>query len=261
MRSHILTAAIIALPLTLLAVGTGDATTANQCRALDHRASAGPNDDNTIEGMKRDVARGGTWSELDAVAVIGGTMLFHEKRWEQGTNGTGRVEDSTYAYASTLRTSTYNQQVPTLTEALNYLDSSGGHALIELHHWPTWTPTHLSALVKKIKSRGLQGHVFLTGTRGALGALAHVAPHITAMYRLDRDEVFTRKQARRLSVEGVQVWWGFTAANVAAWRRAGFRVWGRQTEPGNFDARLRRGVLTVQSNYPGDWLRFCRSRS
>jgi hypothetical protein len=210
--------------------------------------------------MTRDVARGDTWSELDAVAVIGGTMLFHEKRWEQGTDGTGRVEDSTYAYASTLRTSAHNQQVPTLAEALSHLDSSGGHALIEMHRWPAWTPAHLRGLVRKIRSRGLQGRVSLTGTRGALGALADVAPHLIAVYRPDRDEVFTRRQAHHLSVEGVQVGWDFTAADVAAWRRAGFKVWGRQTGPDNFAARIDRNVLTVQSDHPGEWLDFCRSR-
>jgi hypothetical protein len=151
--------------------------------------------------------------------------------------------------------------VPTLTEALNHLDASGGHALIELHRWPTWTPAHLRALVRKIRSRGLQGRVFLTGTKGALGALAEVAPHLVAMYRPDRDEVFTRRRAHRLSVEGVQVGGGFTTAEVAAWRRAGFRVWGRQTGPDNFAARIEHHVVTVQSDHPGAWLEFCRSRS
>ncbi|MCW2797906.1 hypothetical protein [Nocardioides sp.] len=261
MRRRLLAVVIIVLPLTLLAVDVGDAATARQCRAVDHRAGSGPNDDNTIEGMKRDVASGGTWSELDAAAVIGGTVLFHETRWEQGTNGSGKVEDSTYSYASTLWTTDHHQQVPTLRQALNYLDSSGGHALIEIHHWPTWTPKHLRALVNGIRSRGLQDQVFLTGTRGALGALAKMAAGITAIYRPDSDEVFTRKQARDLSVEGVQVGLAFTAAKVAAWQRVGFRVWARQARSDSWNTWIRRNVVTVQSDNPDGWLKWCRSKA
>lgn len=209
------------------------------CRAIAHRAGPTPTiDDNTLEGIARS-GRLGCRAELDVVPVQGGRMVYHEKRWDGHTNGTGQVHETTFAYAKTLTTSRNGQQVPTLMEALNQARISGTPLLLELHHWPTWTQADVDAVVSV--TDGMD--VWFTGTLAAHRSLPDDAERV---YRLDGDEPTTRPA----QAGATRVMVGPNDGRIAELRDMGLRVLGRQSGPDEWLSFWEQGVFVVQTNLP-----------
>lgn len=242
------------------AVAHGDVTrghNARPCHAIAHRA--GPTatiDDNTLEGMRR-TFRHGAIAEVDAVNLLDGRVLFHESRWQQGTDGVGVPEDTTTAYAKTLHTSRNGQAVPTLAQALREAKADGGKLLVELHRWPRWNDAALASTLAAIDRHNLITSVYLTGTGGALKAVHEAAPWALTVWRPDADERVTIGRAERLGLEAVQFPVAYDADVVAKIRAAGFMTWGRQSNSPDWPAAWSRGIFTVQTNRPISYQQEC----
>jgi hypothetical protein len=255
MRRLIGIGAVLAATTALLVISPADAAT-RVCRAIAHRmGSTASIDDNTLEGLRRST-RMGVRAEVDFAPTADGLVAFHANRWEQGTDGEGQVWETTQAYAATLHTTPNNQHVPSAAEVLVQAHDERSRLLIELHHWDHWQPAFLDHLVRKIDRLGLWDRVWITGTRGALTALRE-RTDATVMWRLDRESSLTLDGARKLGVDLMAVSRGAPRHLIHEWRVAGYPVTARQSRIRGYAWAMSRRILTVQTNTPGAWLRYC----
>lgn len=246
----------------LMSAGPSDAAVPKpHCGVNTHRA--GPTatiDDNTMEGVANSTTIGAR-AEMDLLPLTDGFAMYHEKRWQQTTTGTGVPWQTDTAYVQTLTTTRNGQRIPLFGDVLDYAQANGTKLQLELHHWAdAWTPELAQQVVDEIRARGLVGQVWLTGTNGAMQALAQIAPELTVVWRVDNDETPSPDYIAKRSVEVLAIGTGRTTANVTLWRSWGVRVQGRQTTPTEFTRAYRIGLHTVQTNRPLLWLTFCGSQ-
>lgn len=246
------------------------------CRAIDHRSSAGPNDDNTLEGIHRDATISTLIrSEIDGMVFADSIGAFHERDWSTRnvTTGTGDPHTSTAEYIRTIRTTQYGQVIPFMSQIMTQTVRDGGDMMMEFHDADYWTGEQITSLVDRLSAKGLlNNHWWFTGTKGALdrlagrdgkaqqaafATLARVAPEAYVVYRIDGDETLTEHQIERYGIDALQIGPTRTAQEIAAWRSLGLRVMARQTNPADFQQWLDKGVYTVQSNTPVAWLKAC----
>jgi hypothetical protein len=238
------------------AVGMRADVTTPGCRAIAHRMGPTPLiDDNTLEGLRRST-RLGARAEVDFAPTENGLVAFHANRWEQGTNGVGKVWETTQDYALGLTTRPNGQEVPSAAEVLTEAHDLHSRLLIELHHWVYWKPKFLTHLVQKIDQLRLWGRVWITGTRGALTALRERVD-ATVLWRLDRESALTVDAAEKLGVDQIGVSSGARTAVIRSWRRAGYPVTARQTRVRWYGWAMRHHIRTVQTNAPSVWLAYC----
>jgi hypothetical protein len=243
-------------------VATGAAsaagTTTRECRAIAHRM--GPTaaiDANTLEALRRS-SRMGVRAEVDFAPTLDGLVAFHANRWEQGSDGTGDVWETTQAYAASLTTTPNGQHVPSAAEVLDAAVRYHSRLLIELHHWAYWQPELLAHIVGKINQLNLWGRVWITGTRGALTAL-HDLVDATVLWRLDDESDLTLNAAVKLGVDLIGVSRGAPTSMIRPWRQAGYPVTGRQSRIRGYPWAVRHRILTLQTNTPGAWLAYCNA--
>jgi hypothetical protein len=231
------------------------------CGVTAHRL--GPTatiDDNTLEGLTRST-RLGARGETDLLPTTDGFVLFHQKRWEQGTTGIGVPWETTSAYADGLTTTGNSQQVPLFSKALTAAKNLDSRLLIEAHYWTeAWTPNLLEAAVGKVQQRGLTGQVWWTGTNAMMMALADIAPEATTVWRVDNDQTPTQAYVDSRSIEVLQVTPQTSAADINLWRSWGLRVTGRNTTVAEYQTAYNHGLRTVQTPTGGGirpWLDYC----
>lgn len=260
MRGILVFWVVVALGIAWVLVDRADAAVTH-CGAIAHRL--GPTstiDDNTLEGLAR-TTRLGARGETDVLPTTDGFVLFHQKRWEQGTTGTGVPWETTSAYADTLATTGHNQQVPVLNQGLDYARAHGSRLEIEAHYWTeAWTPALLATVVDRVQRRGLMDQVWWTGTNAMMAALADIAPEATTVWRVDSDQTPTQAYVSSRSIEVLQVAPSRSAADIALWRSWGLRVAGRNTTVAEFKAAFNHGLRTVQTVNGGSiqsWLNYC----
>jgi hypothetical protein len=264
MRRLVGTAAVLAATAALLVPSPVTARlpdpTTRVCRAIAHRM--GPTariDENTLEGLRR-LTRMGIRAEVDFAPTADGLVAFHPNMWQQGSDGEGYVWDTTQEYAAGLTTLPNGQHVPSAAEVLKQTAALGSHLLIELHHWAHWQPEFLSRLVQKIDRLDLWDHVWMTGTRGALTALRDLVD-ATVLWRFDDESIITIEAAQKLGVDLMAVPRGAPVSLIRTWRDAGYPVTARQSKIREYPWAMRHRILTVQTNTPGAWLRYCSATS
>jgi hypothetical protein len=230
------------------------------CRAIAHRMGPTPLiDDDTLEGLRRST-RMGVRAEVDFAPTKNGLVAFHANRWEQGTDGVGRVWETTQAYAAGLTTVPNGQHVPSAVEVLKEAHDQRSLLLIELHHWAHWKPGFLVHLVRKIDQLDLWSRVWITGTRGALTALRALVD-ATVLWRLDGESALTFAAAQKLGVDQLAIWPGASATLIRSWRQAGYPVTARQSKPRAYGWAIRHSIRVVQTNTPALWLAYCAASS
>jgi glycerophosphoryl diester phosphodiesterase len=226
------------------------------CRAIAHRMGATSGiDENTLEGLRR-TTRMGVRAEVDFAPTTDGLVAFHPNMWEQGTDGQGYVWDTTQEYAAGLTTLPNGQHVPSAAEVLDQAAAGGSRLLIELHHWVHWQPEFLAHLVRRIDHLDLWDRVWITGTRGALTALSELVD-ATVLWRVDGESNLTLEAAQKLGIDLMAVSRGAPVSLIRSWRDAGYPVTARQSKIRAYAWAMRHRILTVQTNTPGSWLRYC----
>ena len=247
-----------------LAIGftPGTATAkAHKCGVVDHRAAAGATiDDNTLEGVTSNAKRGFR-SEIDGRVLLDGYTIYHENTWEQYTTGTGTPETSTAAYVDGLTTLDNNQQVPLMNEVITQVRRHDGKILMELDEPDAWTVPAIAGLVDTLKARNVWDQWIFTGTKGALSRLKEAAPNANVRYRKDNDETFTYDMAEKYGVDGLMVDAAFGERATNRWRNHGYKVWGRQSDKGEYRRLYRMGIRTLQTGAPGKWMNYCGRRA
>ena len=234
--------------------------TTRTCRAIAHRMGSTPTiDGNTLEALRRST-RMGVRAEVDFAPTADGLVAFHSNRWEQGSDGEGPVWDTTQDYAAGLTTTPNGQQVPSAADVLTAAGHDKSRLLIELHHWSHWQPEFLSHVVHKIDQLDLWNRVWITGTRGAITAL-HEFVNATVLWRLDGESDITVSGAHKLGVDLIGVSRGAPVSIIRQWRDAGYPVTGRQSRIRGYAWAMSHRILTLQTNTPAAWLRYCNAAS
>lgn len=255
---------IATLTVALLAAGAvtlpASAAPPGRCDATDHRASAGPHiDDNTLNGIAWDTQHR-LRSEVDLTPLTDGAALFHEHNWNKGTTGHGAPWTTTSAYTDTLTTTMNKQQVPLWHQVTRYLHTHpNARLLAELDNWQiAGTRPWLRQVIATARQWHVMPQIQWTGTRGALSALAGLAPRTVAVYRLDHDERLTALEARAMALDVIAVSVREKAADVRLWRNRGYGVVSRQSTSVWWPRLVRLGIYTTQTNSPLAWVGYCR---
>ena len=91
----------------------------NQSKQLviGHRGAKGHVAENTLESIKKAIQLGADGIEIDVFRCLSGEIvLFHDKKLDKLTNGTGLIENTSLQELKKLKVLGTNQQIPTLNE-------------------------------------------------------------------------------------------------------------------------------------------------
>ncbi len=86
-------------------------------RLIAHRGGAALGPENTLAAVRRSLAVGAAWLEVDIYVVEGQLLVFHDERLERTTNGSGRLLDHSLAQLRALDAGV-GEPIPLLQEVL-----------------------------------------------------------------------------------------------------------------------------------------------
>lgn len=90
-----------------------------------HRGASGHEPENTVTAVEKAISLGAHWIEIDVYAVDGELIVFHDRRLERTTNGSGYVTEKSLEYIRSLDAG-QGQQVPTLREVCRTVGHRAG---------------------------------------------------------------------------------------------------------------------------------------
>ena len=86
---------------------------------IGHRGAKGHVAENTLVSIKKAIELGADGIEIDVFRCLSGEIvLFHDKKLDKLTNGTGLIEQTTLNDLKKLKVLGSNEQIPTLNEVL-----------------------------------------------------------------------------------------------------------------------------------------------
>ncbi len=92
---------------------------------LAHRGASAHAPENTLAAFKKAIELGADWIELDVYAVEDRLLVFHDKRLERTTNGTGLIFRRGLAYLRGLDAG-QGEKIPFLSEVVEAVDRRVG---------------------------------------------------------------------------------------------------------------------------------------
>ena len=95
---------------------------------IGHRGAMGYEPENTLRSIRKALAFGAPWVEIDVYHVDGHLVVIHDDRLERTTNGSGYVTERSYNYLRSLDAGK-GEAIPTLDEVF---DCVGGRAGINI---------------------------------------------------------------------------------------------------------------------------------
>tara|TARA_B100001175_G_scaffold35301_1_gene25691 strand:- start:156 stop:899 length:744 start_codon:yes stop_codon:yes gene_type:complete len=98
----------------------------NQSKQLviGHRGAKGHVAENTLKSIKKAMQLGADGIEIDVFRCLSGEIvLFHDKKLDKLTNGTGLIENTSLEELKKLKVLGTNQQIPTLNEVFDVIDN------------------------------------------------------------------------------------------------------------------------------------------
>ena len=97
---------------------------------FSHRGASGYAPENTMAAMKKAIELGSRAIEFDIHNVEGELYVFHDRRLDNKSNGTGLIEEVSRSYLDSLRVD--GEPIPTLWQVMNYLNQHDCLVNIEL---------------------------------------------------------------------------------------------------------------------------------
>lgn len=82
---------------------------------IGHRGARGHAPENTLASVRKAIALGADWIEIDVYWVDGKLVVFHDDRLERTTNGEGLLSSHSFDYLRSLDAGD-GEQIPTLAE-------------------------------------------------------------------------------------------------------------------------------------------------
>ncbi|MPY25213.1 glycerophosphodiester phosphodiesterase [Shewanella psychropiezotolerans] len=95
-----------------------------------HRGASGYAPENTLAAMKKAIELGARAIEFDIHNVEGELYVFHDRRLDNKSNGTGLIEEVSRSYLDSLRVD--GEPIPTLWQVMSYLNQHNCLVNIEL---------------------------------------------------------------------------------------------------------------------------------
>ena len=92
---------------------------------IGHRGAKGHVAENTLASIKKAIELGADGIEIDVFRCLSGEIvLFHDKKLDKLTNGTGLIEKTTLKDLKKLKVLGSNEQIPTLNEVIEIIDKN-----------------------------------------------------------------------------------------------------------------------------------------
>lgn len=113
---------------------------------IGHRGAMGHAPENTLKSIEKAMELGAPWVEVDVYPVEGHLMVFHDRRLERTTNGSGYVWEKNFSYLRSLDAGE-GEKIPFLEEVFDLVSKRAG-INIELK-----VPETAAAIVKVIQDR------------------------------------------------------------------------------------------------------------
>lgn len=110
-------------------------------KVMGHRGASLLGPENTLAAIKAAAETGVSWVEIDVYPIAeGGLVIFHDDDLERCSNGVGKTQDALPSYVATLDAGSHfspafsGEKVPTLLEALNYIQELGLSLNLEIKY-------------------------------------------------------------------------------------------------------------------------------
>lgn len=92
---------------------------------IGHRGAKGHVAENTLASIKKAIELGADGIEIDVFRCLSGEIvLFHDKKLDKLTDGTGLIEKTTLKDLKKLKVLGSNEQIPTLNEVIEIIDKN-----------------------------------------------------------------------------------------------------------------------------------------
>jgi len=123
-----------------------------------HRGASGYAPENTLAAMKKAIELGTKAIELDIHSVEGELYVYHDRRLDHKSNGSGLISDVSREYLKSI--SVEGEPIPTLWEVMSYLSQHNCLVNIELKGMTCLTP-FIALYPKLIKELGFRADQLL----------------------------------------------------------------------------------------------------
>jgi glycerophosphoryl diester phosphodiesterase len=127
---------------------------------IGHRGAKGHEPENTLRSVRKALALGVPWIEVDVYALENELVVIHDARLERTTNGKGYVEAQSLAYLRSLDAGK-GEQIPLLREVVNCINQQAG-LNIELKGENTAIP--VAKLIQHYLSKDWSANLFLVSS-------------------------------------------------------------------------------------------------
>ena len=127
---------------------------------IGHRGAKGHEPENTLRSIRKALALGVSWIEVDVYAVEHELLVIHDARLERTTNGEGYVEQQSLAYLRSLDAGK-GEQIPLLSEVVDCINQQAG-LNIELKGENTAIP--VAKLIQHYLVKGRSADLFLVSS-------------------------------------------------------------------------------------------------
>ncbi|WGZ92329.1 MAG: glycerophosphodiester phosphodiesterase family protein [Candidatus Thiocaldithrix dubininis] len=127
---------------------------------IGHRGAKGYEPENTLRSIRKALALGVSWIEVDVYAVEHELLVIHDARLERTTNGKGYVEQQNLAYLRSLDAGK-GEQIPLLSEVVDCINQQAG-LNIELKGENTAIP--VAKLIQHYLVKGRSADLFLVSS-------------------------------------------------------------------------------------------------
>ena len=127
---------------------------------IGHRGAMGYEPENTLLAIAKALSLGVDWIEIDVHNVENNLIVFHDRRLERTTNGTGDICDRSFAYVRSLDAGK-GQQIPTLAEVFDTVNRRCG---INIELKGSNTAGLVIDLIQEYIDRGWQYEDFLVSS-------------------------------------------------------------------------------------------------
>lgn len=227
-----------------------------------HRGAKGHAPENTVAGLRKAAELGAGWVEFDVkLSADGEAILMHDDTVDRTTDGRGAVAGMTLSDLRALDAGRWfspdfaGERIPTLDEAMAFLDSRGMGANVEIKPCPGREAETGAAVARILAGRwcGRPAYPLISSfSTDSLAAAREVAPNLPRGLLSDHFPADWAARLRALDCATFHVHDPrLTAERVRGIREAGYRVLTYTVnKPDRARTLLSWGVESVITDYP-----------
>ncbi|WP_394147620.1 glycerophosphodiester phosphodiesterase [Shewanella atlantica] len=216
-----------------------------------HRGASGYAPENTLAAMKKAVQLGAKAVELDIHSVEGELYVYHDRRLDHKSNGSGLISDVSREYLKSIKVE--GEPIPTLWEVMSYLSRYNCIVNIELKGMTCLAP-FIAMYPKLIEELGFKESQLLISSfhHGFLQEFRRTYPQAFIAPLLEGIPLSHTDIATRLDAYSIHLSLNFiTSELVEAAHSKGLKVFVYTVDhPEDIRQLQKMGVDGIFSNYP-----------